>query len=346
MPKSRLQKILAVLSPDGTEVDFSAFDKAVEDLKSGLKEKIQAKTLDDVNTQLDLLRKRMDLGPLQEALEGTETSLDAKIKDITDKLETELTSFKDTGASDKKVSGEQLVSMAATITDLTDRLGGLQSQKDTDVKDLRTRLDSLPALFKRIDIALGDVKKEAATYRADDSKADQVALTALTDEIEKLRKELTNRINNIPRGGNANRNIAVGGNVGVLSKYTDINIKAGANVTITYTNNETTKYLDLTIAATGGGGGTIRSINSISSDTTAGSTAGTDYVYLVSGTTTLTLPTAVGNTNLYTVKNVGTGVVTINTTGGQSIDADTTVTMPVQYTSVDLISGGANWNVT
>lgn len=141
------------------------------------------------------------------------------------------------------------------------------------------------------------------------------------------------------------RQIFIGG-ADPLTRYTDINLKAGSNVTITYANNNTTKKVDITIASTGGGGGSVRSINSVSTPTTAGSTSGTDYVYLVSGTTTITLPTAVGNTNLYTIKNVGTGVVTINTTSSQTIDGSLTVSMPVQYTAVDLISDTANWNVT
>jgi len=94
-----------------------------------------------------------------------------------------------------------------------------------------------------------------------------------------------------------------------------------------------------------GGGGMNRSINSISADTTAGATAATDYIYLVTGTHTLTLPTAVGNTNLYTVKNVGTGTVTIATTSAQTIDGSSSASLAVQYTSLDLISDGSNWNV-
>jgi hypothetical protein len=51
--------------------------------------------------------------------------------------------------------------------------------------------------------------------------------------------------------------------------------------------------------ALAGSVGITRSVNIISSNTNAGAAAATDYVYLVSGTTTLTLPTAVGNTNRY-----------------------------------------------
>lgn len=95
--------------------------------------------------------------------------------------------------------------------------------------------------------------------------------------------------------------------------------------------------------AAGGGGGSTRSVLTISSATTAGAVTGTDYVYSVSGTTTLTMPTAVGNTSLYSIKNVGTNVVTIATTSSQTIDGSTSAAMPVQNMSLDLLSNGSNW---
>lgn len=93
-----------------------------------------------------------------------------------------------------------------------------------------------------------------------------------------------------------------------------------------------------------GAGGITRSVNTISTATGAGSTAATDYVYFVSGTTTLTLPTAVGNTNQYTVKRTdATLVTTIATTSAQTIDGASTFTLSTQYESVSLISNGSNW---
>lgn len=88
-----------------------------------------------------------------------------------------------------------------------------------------------------------------------------------------------------------------------------------------------------------------RSINSVSTATAAGSTANTDYVYFVTGTTTVTLPTAVGNTNSYIIKNVGVATVTIATTSAQTIDGVTSITLPIQYESYTLISDNANWNI-
>lgn len=89
-----------------------------------------------------------------------------------------------------------------------------------------------------------------------------------------------------------------------------------------------------------------RSVNVVSTTTAAGSATGTDYVYLVSGTTTVTLPTAVGNTNRYTIKNSGIGVVSIATTSSQTIDGSASpITINVQYVSIDLISNGSNWEI-
>lgn len=95
----------------------------------------------------------------------------------------------------------------------------------------------------------------------------------------------------------------------------------------------------------GGGTGITRTITSISTATTAGATAGVDYTYLVSGTTTLTLPTAVSNTNKYTVTNVGTNTVTVATTSGQTINGSSTATLPIANMSLDFISNGSNWVV-
>lgn len=119
---------------------------------------------------------------------------------------------------------------------------------------------------------------------------------------------------------------------------------AGTGVIEEITLGSNLSFSGTTLNATSGSGGISRTITSISTPTNAGSTASVDYVYLVSGTTTLTLPTAVGNTNRYTVKNVS-GTTTIATTSAQTIDGSSTASLPVQYTSLDLVSDGSNWLV-
>ena len=75
---------------------------------------------------------------------------------------------------------------------------------------------------------------------------------------------------------------------------------------------------------------------------TAGSGVGTDYIFLCTGNCTITLPSAVSNANKYTVKNAGTGVVTIVFTAGQNADDSTTITLNPGV-ALDFISNNINW---
>lgn len=101
----------------------------------------------------------------------------------------------------------------------------------------------------------------------------------------------------------------------------------------------TTAYVATAVTS----GGFTRTITSISTATAGAAAAKTDYVYLVSGTTTFTLPTAVGNTNFYTVTNVDVNVVTIATTGGQTINGGSTIPLNNQWDSLSFISNNSNW---
>lgn len=90
--------------------------------------------------------------------------------------------------------------------------------------------------------------------------------------------------------------------------------------------------------------GISRSIQSVSTTTTMGGAANTDYVYFVSGTTTVTLPTAIGNTNQYRIKNTGAGQVTTATTSAQTIDGAATIILDINQAAV-VISDNTNWRL-
>lgn len=94
----------------------------------------------------------------------------------------------------------------------------------------------------------------------------------------------------------------------------------------------------------GGGSGITRSITVTSGSATMGSSSLTDYVYLVAGAHTMTLPTAVGNTNRYTVKNNHSANTTVDTTSSQTIDGSVSITI-APGDSVDLISTNSNWSI-
>jgi hypothetical protein len=97
-------------------------------------------------------------------------------------------------------------------------------------------------------------------------------------------------------------------------------------------------------AAPGGGSGITRSILTVATNTAFAASALTDYVYFLNSASTFTMPTAVSNTNRYTLKNIHSADVTIGTTGSETIDGTTTITIAPED-SVDLVSDNTNWRV-
>jgi hypothetical protein len=68
-----------------------------------------------------------------------------------------------------------------------------------------------------------------------------------------------------------------------------------------------------------------------------------DSIILANGTFTETLPSAASAVNRrYTVKNTGTGTITIAPASG-TIDGAANVTLTVQYSSFDFVSDGTSW---
>lgn len=86
------------------------------------------------------------------------------------------------------------------------------------------------------------------------------------------------------------------------------------------------------------------SIFAYTAQTTTYTAGADDYViHCTSGTFTVNLPTAVGITGkVYIIKNSGTGLITIDPNGAQTIDGVATYTMG-QAESVQVISTGSNW---
>lgn len=361
MNKQKLVELMNKLSSLEGSLGKPYIDKVAEDesrnLVDTLKHSPTIKYLDELNSKMEKFKKDFNLTPVFRAVEKLQKDAVSSKKKVAKELEqnfkTQENKYGELGSLIAENCSKVEESSAKQIKELSNKLIGIKNEislnnsfskkKEEDLKL------SLARVEKRINEIIGGAKNEPLERekfsRSVDSKFKQSSssMAETVKSIEELRKEM-NRMFSSGRGGAINRQMFIGG-VDPLQTYTDMNLVAGSNMTISYANNSTTKKVNVTFASTGGGGST-RSINSVAVDTAAGAAAGTDYVYLVTGTTTITLPTAVGNTNLYTIKNVGTGVVTIATTAAQTIDAAVNITMPVQYTAVDLISDTANWNVT
>lgn len=94
----------------------------------------------------------------------------------------------------------------------------------------------------------------------------------------------------------------------------------------------------------GVGSGIVRSATVVADNTTGGTSAGTDYVYVASAGIKFTLPTAIGNTNLYTLKNLSNSSVLVAVTAGQDIDGSATALIN-NNESLSFISNNSVWGV-
>ena len=332
--KDKLQSLLNKLNSLQTPTNIDTLiEKEVADFSSKLSESPTIKILQNFSKELNSLKSELNFEPIISAMKELETELESNQNDLVTDFKSRL----------EEIRGSIPILPEPTLpfdsTSLEDKISSLRKEfldkQDFDDKPLKKEIKGIRDELKNYSL------------KSDDEKEDKQVALDLEKKLAKLRTEMNNRIGALG-GGSMNRQIYING-VDPLTRYTDINLKAGSNVTINYANNNTTKKVDITFIATGGGGGggIARSINSVSTPTNAGNASATDYVYLCSGTMTLTLPDATsGNTNLYTIKNVGTGVVTVNTTSSQTIDGSLTAVLTVQYTSIDVESDTANWNVT
>src|SRR3990167_6810279 len=344
MTRTQIQKMLNKLDgkSERTALAISEFEGGVRALQEKLQQEISVSTLEEVNLKINQLRKSINLNPLLDATKTLQDEFKANALATLDEIEKkvkslriELTSIINEGNKATKETTDIIAKNVATVNEKIEKVSGETSEQIKQViGTIETVSSKLPSFADKKEV---EKKLVELTERYNTEE--------LKDYTDKTRAELLVMLAQ-KGGGNMNRNIAVGGNVSVLSKYTDLNIRPGSNVTLTYSNNNTTKYTDLTIAATGGSG-TTRSVDSTSVSSVVGSVAGTDYVVIANVGVKITLPPATSNENLYTIKNTAISSVLILPDGIDTIDTDSEIILQTQYTAVDLISDGVNnWNIT
>jgi aminopeptidase N len=354
MNRTKLQKILNKLdgTNERTALAIRDFEGGVQTLREKLQQEISASTLEEVNLKINKLRKSVDLKPLLEGITTLENNFRESILSILNDIETKDKEYKTALKISDSGKSLEISKLQDDLSLLRDSLNKIVNDNVTELNTINNQLISIFNTSKNFatkdEVKTVDEESKKLVARVEKKKDEEVK--DLNASLKELRSDLITRINNKGGGGNMNRNIAIGGNTSVLSMYTDINLKAGNNVTITYVRNNTTKYTDVTISATGGSGsvgGTIRSVNNISTSQSAGNTQGTDYVYICSAGVNVTLPSANANTNLYTIKNISTSSILVSRDGTDTIESDTSLILATQFTAVDLISDGTtNWNIT
>lgn len=349
MMRSKLQRILNKLDGTNTRTAsaISEFEGGVKNLREKLQQEISISTLEEVNLKINKFRKSVDVEPILTSLHNLETNFKESVLSILNDIENKSTELNTLTTTGDTQLAKRATELADEITTLKDGLDGLIKTNKTELNLINNELGNILNTSKTFATKdeLSTIAKANSDLTIKVEKKKDEEVKGINKDLKEFRSEFMTRLANAPKGGGINRNIAIGGNTSTLSKYTDVNIKAGSNITLTYSNNNTTKYLDLTIASSGGGsvGGTVRQIQTLSVSSSIGTLAGTDQVYLCSAGIALTLPTAVSDTNLYTIKNVSNSSILIVGT----IDDDASgIIMPIKYTSVDIISNDTDWDIT
>ncbi len=87
-----------------------------------------------------------------------------------------------------------------------------------------------------------------------------------------------------------------------------------------------------------------RTVTTITSNITLDAEVNVDYVVFIGTGGAPILPTALGNINRYTLKNIHATACTIATTASQTVEGLTTVTLAPDA-SIDVLSDGTNWRI-
>jgi len=142
----------------------------------------------------------------------------------------------------------------------------------------------------------------------------------------------TGRIVEYSDGVPANGEVLIGNG----TSFAKATLTAGTGIVITNGAGS------ITIAASNAGG--VQPITTLSSSTTLD---GTHYTVLcgpANETFTVTLPAAASSTGrIYNVKNIGTGTITIDGNGSETIDGATTYPISTQYQNVTIQCNGTAW---
>lgn len=142
------------------------------------------------------------------------------------------------------------------------------------------------------------------------------------------------------------------------SSHVDSNVITSATdssgstvVAVVQTNVTESTQVTSNITAGGKGDTGATGASTISTVTKTGNytLTSTDDVVLgdtTSGTITITLPTAVGVTKLFSIKKItSANTLNIATTSSQTIDGSTTIAITAQNESITMASNNSNWSV-
>ena len=245
MDKSKLQRILDGLSNKNSGLG-NAFKTVEEEMKrvaNKLREEAEIKTVEQAQKRFkeikELISNLVDtLENLKNGLSNNEQRFNSDFNAKIVTLKNALFEFKADGSDKFERLAEEIGNLRAEIESI--------SNKKIEIPDFGKDIQRLESELERI---VANLKENTNKETQKQSEEFKKQINNLAEDLGKIRTR-TNFAGGY--GGNANRDIIVGGNSSTLSRYTDINFIAGSLVTLNYANNDTTKRVDVTLSASGG----------------------------------------------------------------------------------------------
>lgn len=329
MNKDKLKKILSGISSldSGIGEAFKSVEKEMKKVADKLKEEAEQKATDQYKKSIYGLRVE-----LKEEIEKSLQFILDTLQPLKSELKA-LTSLKTTLVEFETANSENIKNLKEDIREI--------SERKYRIPDFNSQIQKIELELKSVITAL---KEKGEKQLEEQSSEFKEKINKLDKDIQELRGGMLNALS---RGGSVNRQINV--NSSVMSiRYTDINFQQFGNIGWTAVNDDDLKRVNIRaslLAGGGGGGGITRTVSVLSVSSTLAAIATTDYVLFPNVGIRLTLPTAISNTNLYTVKNMATSSVLVAASTGEDIDGSTTVLMPTQYEALNFNSNGSVWGV-
>lgn len=375
-----LKKLNKTLSPD--KVDFSSIDSEIDALKKKLQEKVYIETIDDVGRKLKQFQKSLDLTPLTKEIEAirnlfTERTkeLEASLKDKSAELIT---------ATEVR-NKERVETLRNEISTLKVALTSLSSSRVKDLEGLIERIKEAKSIEGKLNDAVNKLSLDInARYTKDEAKqavrdTQELIDTLRTELLNKLNRggSANQQINvnssvmstryadfnflsdtairwvatedTTNKRVNITASLISGGAGGGSLRVKEVDGAPNVSPVTTIVVSNGTLTDDgggqVTISTGGGGSGITRISSTISVSSTFAAASQTDYVAFANVGIAFTLPTAIGNSNLYTVKNVSASSVVVLAPTGQDIDGSASALMPTNYESLSFISNGSIYGV-
>lgn len=379
--KNKLKKLLLSLTEfdDGINGTFDFLDKEMEVVKSKLKETITAKSLEEVNAQFKNLYKTFK--PLTIAFEQLKKNLDERDTLLRENLKQRLQMFDQLVSSSQKINKDRYKDVANEIVQINNSLAEVASRKieipdfgkqinavedrftellstmQSNLND-RDKTEEIQKQIKELEKEIGRVRTQSLSTRGGNANRQininsSVMSTRFTDIDFVNGGGIGWTATDVNEKVRITASILQGGGGGGSSDFFTVKEAdgiptVGSVVTIVVSNGTLTDDGggQVTIATGGGGTGIVRSASVVSVSSTFGATTLTDYVAFPNVGLIMTLPTAINNGNMYTVKNISASSVMVAAAAGQDIDGSATVLMPTQYESLSFISNGSIWGVT